>query len=315
VTIQDVAGADLEVGGGPDPSDPESVEARPRRTAAGIPPQDVGGPLAALGEARFNLLEETILPSLKSIELRRSPTVQCVNRFMTRTPDIAELFHANSAISTCSDASIFLDPEALVAAQEWFFFTAYDPRPESINVEGSRACEVMIEWDTIPEALAPLARLREPDISPLAFALDLFVVWKGHLYRLFPERKALWLDRTLSATDVISLNTGLGGDQGGLRWRTDEERPLLVIVCAAWRYMLLQGPRGYRRALLDAGKLLHLLEDESQRRLTPIETSYDFFDSKVNRALGLDGAERATLAVAAFGPANIRAAAQESVDD
>jgi len=261
-------------------------------TLAGAP--QVPAMLEDLGEDRFNLLEETILPSPKTIELRRSPTNDATGRFVSRAPHIAELYHANSRISPHEPTNAVLDHAALAAARDWFYTSAFKPRADTFNLDVARRERVILDFTTVARAAGPaFARLGAPDIPELAYAVDLLVLRGGAIYRLFPGADQLWLEHFVPADDLPRLHAALLGS-------APPAATTLSVIGAAWRYMLLQGPRGYRRTLIDCGRLLGVLRDAAGPEPGSLRISLDFHDAVVDELLKLDGVERGTLAVLSF---------------
>lgn len=251
---------------------------------------------ADLGEVRANLLEEAILPSPKTVELQRNPTNDATGRFTSRQPHIAESFIANSAISPHSEANLVLDTAALIAARDWFYHTAFKPRPGVFDAEAARRARVVVDLDTIAAgSAAALRRIQDPDILEIAYALDLFVLYRAAVYRLFPGVRELWLEHFLDPGEEGELRDALP-ELGGI----PSDAVILFVAGAPWRYMLLQGPRGYRRTLIDAGRLLDRVECATAGKAVSIRTSLDFYDVRVDRRLALDGVERSAIAAIAF---------------
>jgi hypothetical protein len=62
--------------------------------------------------------------------------------------------------------------------------------------------------------------------------------------------------------------------------------------------MAFEGPRGYRRALLDCGALIQLLSSLTARVNGTLAVTTDFYDRELDSVLGLDGVERTVAAVA-----------------
>jgi hypothetical protein len=243
-------------------------------------------PPIALGSVE--LLEETIIPSPHVVELRRTPTSDYVFRFATTTPHPAELFHENSRITPHAEHNQVMDPDALIGARKWFYGTAYQPRTDVLDEAKAREIGLMVDLREVAERAGPaLLRLLEPDIPELAFGVDLLLLDGNRIYRVAPGGETLWLERRYPDDELAGLRAALPE-------LTDEDGVLLFVVGAAWRYMALQGPRGYRRTLIETGRLLGVLEDAAGGG--DVVTSLDFYDARLDGALRLDGVERGTLA-------------------
>jgi hypothetical protein len=263
---------------------------RTRRTAERPP--------IALGSVE--LLEETIVPSPNVVELRRTATSDYVFRFAATTPHPAELFHENSRITPHSEQNVVIDEEALVGARKWFYGTAYRPREDTLDEAAARARGLMVDArELVPRAGGGLLRLLEPDVPELTYALDFLLLDGDRIYRLAPGADVLWLERRYAAPRLPAIREALPELE-------DEDGVLLFVLGVPWRYMALQGPRGYRRTLIEAGRVLQALEDAASRDGSELQVSLDFYDARLDDALRVDGVERATLAAVAMRAAEHR---------
>ena len=66
--------------------------------------------------------------------------------------------------------------------------------------------------------------------------------------------------------------------------------------------MLLQGPRGYRRTLVDLGRLVERCEQYGAEHGLRVTTTLDFQDYEVDRILTFDGVERSVHAICLLNP-------------
>lgn len=255
------------------------------------------------------LLEETIIPGTSSVELYRTPTTDYLSRFLSISPHIAELYHCNSRIVPSSDVNTVLDPEALKVARDWFYDTALKPDDEVYDRDAAREAGILGSIASLAErAGAALAWLAEAGARDIGYALDVLVLDLGRTWRVLPGSPEAWLERVLSADEVKGIPALLPE----LRFDPEAALPVLVFITVSpWRYMMLQGPRGYRRALLDAGRFVGTLMQEAGRTGSAIDVSVDFFDVEIDRLLRLDGVERSCVAALAFAGDN----AQEAPHD
>ena len=67
------------------------------------------------------------------------------------------------------------------------------------------------------------------------------------------------------------------------------------MVGVPWRNMLFFGPRGYRRMLIDCGRLLAHLETRAAGSGVGLLPVLDLYDARVDGVLNNDGTERTTL--------------------
>jgi hypothetical protein len=69
----------------------------------------------------------------------------------------------------------------------------------------------------------------------------------------------------------------------------------LFIVGFFGRDEMLLGPRGYRRTLLEAGRITQVVLEERRARGQPTYPVYEFADRDVEAAIELDGTEVGAL--------------------
>jgi hypothetical protein len=261
------------------------------------------GPFAQVGNLPRNvqaMLEETLLVPPSGVELQRTPARDYMHRLFAPTPHVAELFQENTKISPHASANVPLDESTVEAVRQWYLSTAYQPREGDVDERMARELRTRLlveDLDApIKDLLASLGGNQEA--ARLMYALDLWVLIGEELFRLAPQFDVLWQERTLERTELQDLKGSLIGLPGEeLRFAS----ALLFVAATAWRYMLFQGPRGYRRALIDMGRFLSLCEAEGERAGIRLSSTLDFHDARVDRLLLLDGVERSTMAVIALG--------------
>lgn len=272
---------------------------RPAAEEVGVP---IGGlPMGPTGELTWRmqaLLEETLLPSPKSSELRRTPTHDYLNRLHTRAPHVAELFQENTKISPWSTVNKVLDADLCARTRSWYFSTSHRPRPDDFDPTATLAHRVQLPLDQLEPPLADLLGRLAHDESPasLLFGLDLWVLVDREVLRVIPSSTILWLEKRLNDMELSVLKRSIVGLPSDV---VEPAVAILFIVPVPWRYMLFQGPRGYRRSLIDVGRFLAWCETAVKGSLQA-DTAIDFFDHRVDAALSLDGVERSTAAIVAL---------------
>ncbi len=245
--------------------------------------------------SRLTALEEAVIASPNSIELTRDPALDYFQRFLTSTRHVSELFHENTKISFHSTVNVLMDEDELAATRNWFYATAYRPQEADIDLEKAEAGGIVKPIHSLAGPLGEfLGRLSEPDLGELRYALDLLVLIDGRLYHLAPGSPFLWLERLILPHEqqlLPALLPTLHAQPPG------KAETYLFVVAAPWRYMVIQGPRGYRRTLMDAGGLLqHVARIGLDLNLSTAST-VDFYDARLDGLLRLDGVERSALAV------------------
>lgn len=238
-------------------------------------------PLATLAEAdlRVGL----------SGKVTRTPWSDFLDRYGTTSIHEAELFHCNSRISTASQVNVPLPSERVDELRAWLDREGYVPHENALDEsESERTGFTRVDLD------GAIGRLvAAPEISSL-LAVELYFYVAGMLYRMRNQR--LWLERRLSLEDARKMSDYLHLEQpnGAL-----EVRHLILYVGFPWRYMALQGPRGYRRMLVELGKQISRVERLLQAEGLAVATSLDFYDVTVESLLGFDGVETTLLATTA----------------
>lgn len=245
------------------------------------------------------LLEEVVIPSPHSVELEGTAFDALLHRLTARQPHVAELYHENSKLTPAGPLQVDRDPRRLRELRDWYFETAYAIREDEVRHE--EAHRFRVPHDELSEELAALLRdFRSPGpATDRLYAVDLLVLEDGRLLRVVPLRDVLWIERSMEPEDVAALRGALQGPEAAAL--ADAERYLFLVACP-WRYMLLYGPRGYRSALLDAGRLLCHLDGAARKSGAVLTVAESFYDHQVDRILHADGVERSTLAVAAPTP-------------
>lgn len=242
-------------------------------------------------------LDETPVPDpAKTLVLRPSPSAAHQQRLTARTPDPAEFFHVNSALSPTGAHNTPLDEDRLHEVMTWFHGSAFaphedewDPREAQAGGAVLPAAAVHAAWNVeLPGSLGE-------DGDELLYGTDLMLLLHGRLYRWFPGRDWLFTDSRHPEESVAAIRDCLLPSHAA---RGPAAEALLFVVGVAPRLTALQGPRGYRRMLVTAGRLTDRLTRavaEAAGGTPPV--LLDFYDDRLHHLLGLDGVERAVQAV------------------
>lgn len=241
-------------------------------------------------------LEQALLPTHKTVELQSAPFDDYLHRLRSRAPHVAELFLENSKIARSSRHNAALDSVGFERTRDWFFTTAYQPRVGDFDDELAAQHGARLRIEQLPPPLAALlgALVSTEAIARLLYAVDLFLLAGLRSYRLIPFSEWLWLDRTLRAEEADRLARALLGVPPEAVQRADA---LLAVVVVPTRYTLFQGPRGYRRTLVELGSFLERCAERADDAAVGLTTMLDFHDFDVDAVLRLDGVERTTHAV------------------
>lgn len=234
-------------------------------------------------------LEDSIVPSPHSIDLAPSVDGDYLHRSERRHPHIAETYHLNSKLSPHSLVQP-AGPEAIEQVREWFFETSYQTSEDVLDEDQTHY--VQVEIDDLPEPVGAWVRALEP-ANRHFFGADLLMVVDGRLLRYVPGRSYLIVERSFSDEDHQALLGTL------LRPRPDwtESVALAAVVVCPWRYQLLTGPRGYRDALFDVGRVLCAAERAADEADVDLDVRTRFYDRVAEDVLRLDGVERSACAL------------------
>jgi hypothetical protein len=217
----------------------------------------------------------------KAVRLERDSFQDFRQRSLSAGISVAELYHENS--------KLFRQALPEVAA------TRVDAglRRELVS---RRAAELAAEASKMPvhprvaELLAGVAARVEPE---LFYVIELRLVLGMSLAIYEPAAGTLHLVKQLSVRDLESLHRAVR--LLAPPWLPPHEGGLLFIVGFFGREEMLLGPRGYRRALLEAGRVAQIVLEESRVRGQPTSPLYEFADRDVEAAIELDGTEVGVL--------------------
>ena len=246
-------------------------------------------------------LEQDLLPSPNTIELERTPEKDFMDRLRFDRVEIGELYMENSKIVRSSDLNMPLDPVLFDKTRAWYIETAYRPKDEQFDDATTERVGVRVAIDTFPDPLGGFLRrlVRDERICELLYAIDLQLLVGGRSYRLSPMNDWLWLDRFITQEEGDALMRAIIGVP---QETMNAAKAILAYVAVPVRYALFQGPRGYRRTLVDLGALLERSLDQAAEAGIELFASLDVYDNVVDRLLLLDGIERSIHAIAMLGP-------------
>jgi len=229
-----------------------------------------------------------LFPPWKSMILERDSLLDYRQRPVSPNISVAELYHENSK----------LFPEMLSE------LTATHSPPAEIRREflRRRAREV----DSLPDEAPLPAPWREllQGISrtisgELFYAVELRLVAGGSLAGFEPVGCRLSVIKELPPSDQETLGRALRllEPPGVLA----DAGPVLFILGCFARNELLFGARGYRRTLLEAGRVAAEICRLAQGLDLPVAAIYEFADRAVDTVLESDGTEEGTLMALAMG--------------
>ena len=222
-------------------------------------------------------------------KVARTPWSDFLERYGTMSIHEAELFHCNSRISSASQVNSALSGDRICQIRTWMDGESYVPPEGALDDQESE--RIGFTKTNLDDGLKSV--VTDADVDS-CLAVELHVCVQSMVYRV--RNRRLWLERRLSSEDVKKMAGYLHLD----RPRSHREvRYLILYVGFPWRYMALQGPRGYRRMLIELGKKISIVEQLLQAAGLAALTSLDFYDVAIESLLGFDGIETTLLATTA----------------
>lgn len=238
-------------------------------------------------------LEDTVVSSPNCVELLATPAVAFQERLLRLEPHVAELFHANSRLTSVSSANKPLDRGLLASVRQWFHDSAYAPDPADLDLAEAEALCIRLPIDRLGRVHREILRRvpATPELVEALYSIDVWILFDGNLLRYPVGADAVWLERRLEPGEERRLTAALIGLPPA-----GSSTALFLLVAAPWRYMQFQGPRGYRHCLVDAGRAITLLRHLAAETGAQVAHTLDMLDDSVDRSLDLDGIERTAVA-------------------
>jgi hypothetical protein len=220
----------------------------------------------------------------KTVPLEPSSAVEYRQRHYSGRLSIAELYHENSKLypqllpqlaSSCTDTHAVR--------------MEYVRRRSAVaRASGTRDLHLHDSWR---ETLKTTGATAEQD---LFYAIEIRVVASGCMAAYEPVSDRLELVKSLSGGEFDMLNRALSLPFAEMSPR-DTECGWLLLVASFARNDVLFGPRGYRRTLMEAGRLAEIFIREAARRKLATRPIYEFVDRDVDHVIDADGVELGAL--------------------
>ncbi|HEV2071439.1 MAG TPA: hypothetical protein VGR26_16750 [Acidimicrobiales bacterium] len=223
----------------------------------------------------------------KTTRMRRDSVQNVRQRPGSSQAAIGELYHQNSTLfPACLDdlAASWLDPDAV--RLEFLRRRASGVRPNAY-ADGAR----------FSLARPLLDQVVRSGPAQLFYAIELRLSDDSGLVRYEPLAGRLEALRFFSGQEAEPLREAL--DPFGPPGPQPAER--LFILASFPRNEVLYGARGYRRTLVEVGRVVQAVVDEARRREVVVRVSLEFHDRVVDAFIGADGVEEAALAVVELG--------------
>jgi hypothetical protein len=219
----------------------------------------------------------------KTTRLQRDSLQDVRQRPASPIPGVGETYHENSKLYPARIAELAasrLDPDAVRAA----FL---------LRKAASSPAAGATDPDWFPSVRPLLRAVARGGRSPLFYALELRVSDGTQVAQYEPLTDGLVAIKNVSHTEYAAVTQGLQLFSP----RSTAGAGLLFVVASFVRNEVLFGVRGYRRTLLEAGRLAEMIFVEAERLAIAVSPVFDFHDRAVDRFVEVDGLEEGTLLV------------------
>lgn len=219
----------------------------------------------------------------KTTRLERHSLSDYQQRSVTANVSIAELYHENSKLYPQ------LLPELAVTQVQPDEF-----RREVIHLQSAAALRSELsEIDLDHRWRSLLTTISKETELELFYAVEICLVTEKALAIYAPISDTLQLVKHLSNAELDLLRRALRllvNPQA-----PQHSGPLLFILGCFARYDMLLGQRGYRRTLIDAGRVAQALLYQATRFSLTMRPVYEFTDRDIDAVLEADGVEKGVL--------------------
>jgi len=235
------------------------------------------------------LIEEVVFAPLdwpgKTVRLEPSTLESYCQRPTTARISLAELYHENSKLFPAMVAD--LTAVRVDGAQLRHEFLSH--RAESRSED--KALQ-------LSSGAGELAHKIAPAIQPeLFYAIELRFVQSGMVASYEPLSKQLFLTKRLTIEDAHRLSDAIKL----IEPRDEVGADLIFVIGNFARNDLLFGARGYRRTLIEAGRITEKIREIAVELKVEPRLRLEFADRVVDGILECDGVEEGVLAVIELG--------------
>jgi hypothetical protein len=235
------------------------------------------------------LIEEVVYSPLdwpgKTVRLEPSTLESYCQRSTAARISVAELYHENSKLFPAMVADLTAVRVDHTQVRHEFLWHRSELRAEDKTVQ-------------LNSGIAELVNKIVPAIQPeLFYAIELRFFQSGMLASYEPLSRQLHLTKRLTVADTERLNDAIElmgpADQSG--------GDLIFVIGNFARNDLLFGVRGYRRTLIEAGRVTEKIRELAvELKLAP-RVRLEFADRVADEILECDGVEEGILAVVELG--------------
>jgi hypothetical protein len=208
-----------------------------------------------------------------------------VQRPVSPSSSVAELYHVNSKLYPSNAAGL------LVARVDAASFRLECIRRTRVASARAQNAERMLVSPALQRLLALTTAELDMDVF---YAVEIRARLVDRLLAWDPSNAEFTALKGLTESDASLLEAALK-----VLGRPPRLAPHAALFVIGWfaRNDVLLGPRGYRRTLLEAGRVLEVLLRVSRTLGIENELHTEFTDVDVDRVLEADGVETGTLAV------------------
>lgn len=234
--------------------------------------------------AQRTTAEGTFMPPINSVDLLPEIHREFQCRFGDFSVNPAEFFHENSKVIRSSTRRIAQNQQSIEQVIQHYLETPYNFSPDTVADISQSPILPAVQWrQEVPTALHQLGILNYKAF----FAVDAYVLSGNQLRKILPNKQILVKDRNFSDKHLHKLQQAFYGPD---TQATNKYQHFVFLVGSPWRYMMLFGPRGYRKMMLDLGQIMSGYQTEL-RQGTLVQLDY-FYDNEIDRFLELDGVEQ-----------------------
>jgi hypothetical protein len=227
----------------------------------------------------------------KTVRLERDSLQDYCQRLLSAQPSIAELYHENSALfpqMAGELAAAHVDADGVRRE--------YLSRRAAVLAHSPQA-ELSAHWRGL---LTGVAQAVPPE---LFYAIELRIAENGNLASHEPLSDQLYLVKRLSGDEWARLIAAIRLLEGS----EEPVRPVFFVLGNFARNDLLFGGRGYRRTLMEAGRVIQAALEVASQLAVSTWPRLEFADRALNFILEADGVEEAALAAVELGaPDHVR---------
>jgi hypothetical protein len=219
---------------------------------------------------------------LKTIRLEPDTVEECNQRIASPRVSVAELYHENSKLfEGVLDrlAATHVDPDEV--------------RREFLERRRSSVAATAPYSFGDPRVIGLLTAVRDACPIELFYAIDLRVCEAGRLCWHEPMSDACFLIKELTEERHLRFRSAVVPR----RPRDARDGVAVVLVGNLARNDLLYGARGYRRTLLEAGRIAETVVRQASLHGAASGVWFEFVDRQVDACLECDGVEEAALAI------------------